>query len=70
MGMTLGATYATGINGLDIVWRFPHTASVYVYGREVDCFTFDWDVDYPSLGDFIDAAKTYLADVDLYEMGI
>jgi hypothetical protein len=68
--MELGAKYETGVAGLEIVWGHPHTANVYAYGREVDCFTFSWAIDRPQLVDFIDAAKTYMSAVDLYEIGI
>jgi hypothetical protein len=29
-----------------------HTANVYLYGREVDCFTFAWEKDRTNFADF------------------
>lgn len=54
---------------LVIRWRGWNTANVFLYGREVDCFTFDHEHDEPSFDVFAAAARAYLADVDVVEMG-
>lgn len=67
MGRTITAT--TTVEGLSVVWRGAHTANVFLYGREVDCFTFSWELDAPSFDDFAAALDAYLSDVDVAAMG-
>lgn len=67
MGRTVTAT--TTVDGLTVVWRGAHTANVFLYGREVDCFTFAWEVDAPSFDDFAAALDAYLSEVDVAAMG-
>ena len=51
---------------LTVTWiRGLHTANVTLEGREVDCFTFDWDQEWVTQFRFTKALENYIADLDL-----
>ena len=63
-------TYWVEDGPLKVRWHEgSHTANVFLYGRETDCFTFGWAQDRAPVAVFLDACAAYLADVDLVEMG-
>jgi hypothetical protein len=54
--------YPTADISYSLRWKGSHTVNIFVYHREIDCFTFGWEKDKISQTEALSAIINYLSE--------